>query len=146
MSRDNQEKPDKIQAFDTLFTTNHIQMHKILLPYFEPAMQKQMAVYIKFMEFAYTVSYFKQHPYASMPVEKTNDTEQICREIFPYCSASEKSNIEKITEMFSTMKNVKEMMDAVNMMKDMFPDASFGDGTDFPADAMQMFQMFNNFK
>ncbi|MED9903237.1 MAG: hypothetical protein UFG06_03545 [Lachnospiraceae bacterium] len=146
MSRDEQKKPDKIQAFDTLFTTNHIQMYKILLPYFEPAMQKQMAVYIKFMEFEYTLSYFKLHPFAGMPTEKPNDTSQICREISPYCSASEKASIEKIMEMFSSMQNAREMMDTFNMMKDMFPDGfSFGDGAE-SADAMQMFQMFNNFK
>ena len=47
MSRDDREQPDKIQAFDALFTTNHIQMYKILLPYLEASLQKQLAVYIK---------------------------------------------------------------------------------------------------
>ena len=58
MGMDEQPKPDKIQAFDTLFTNNHIQVYKILLPYFEPPMQKQLAVFIKYMEFRYTLSYF----------------------------------------------------------------------------------------
>ncbi len=58
MSRDDREQPDKIQAFDALFTTNHIQMYKILLPYLEASLQKQLAVYIKYMEFQYTLTYF----------------------------------------------------------------------------------------
>ena len=56
---------DKILAFDSIYTNNHIQMYKLLLPYFEPEMQKKMAIYIKFMEFQYTLSYFKNHPSAS---------------------------------------------------------------------------------
>ncbi len=147
MSRDEQEKnPDKIQAFDALFTNNHIQIYKILLPYFDAAMQKQMAVYIKYMEFQYTLAYFKRHPYFAMPRKNMDDTTQICKEILPYCSAAEKSNIDKIMEMSATMKNAKEMMETINMMKEMFPDGfSFNEGSDFSPEAMQqMFQMFNN--
>lgn len=136
---------DKIQTFDTLFTNNHIQLYKILLPYFEPAMQKQIAVYIKYMEFQYTLSYFKQHPCAYPQKELLCDTEKFCQEIFPYCSASEKERIKKITDLFSTMKNAQEMMNTFSAMKEMFPDGfSFGEGGDSAPDIMQMFQMFQS--
>lgn len=142
MSGDEQKKPDKIQAFDTLFTNNHIQMYKILLPCFDPPIQKQLAIYIKYMEFQYTLSYFKLHPYAYMPKEDSLDMTQIGREIMPYCSPSEKKNLEKMMEMSSTLKNMEEMMATVNMMKEMFPEGfSFG-GEDGSPDIMQMFQMF----
>ena len=41
---------NKVIAFDTLFTTNHIQMLKVMLPYMDNKAQKSLAVYIKFME------------------------------------------------------------------------------------------------
>ena len=67
---------DKILAFDSIYTNNHIQMYKLLLPYFEPEMQKKMAIYIKFMEFQYTLSYFKNHPYACQPRQPMPDAVQ----------------------------------------------------------------------
>ncbi len=143
MSGEESKKPDKIQAFDTLFTNNHIQMYKILLPYFEPPMQKHIAIYIKYMELQHTLSYFRLHPYAVMPKEEHAETVQICREILPFCSSSEKESMEKIIEMFSNLKNAQEMMETVNMMKEIFPEGfSFGDGDGPSPDIMQMFQMF----
>lgn len=143
MSGEEAKKPDKIQAFDTLFTNNHIQIYKILLPYFEPPMQKHIAIYIKYMELQHTLSYFRLHPYAVMPKEEHTETVQICREILPFCSSSEKESMEKIIEMFSNLKNAQEMMETINMMKEIFPEGfSFGDGDGPSPDIMQMFQMF----
>lgn len=145
MGMEEQPKPDKIQAFDTLFTNNHIQVYKILLPYFEPPMQKQLAVFIKYMEFQYTLSFFQNHPYACTPKETAPDSGALCREILPFCSASEKEQIKKMMDLFSTMKNAREMMETVSMMKEMFPEGfSFGESGDFSPDIMQMFQMFGN--
>lgn len=142
---DENKQPDKIQAFDMLFTTNHIQIYKILLPYFEPSMQKQLAVLIKYMEFRYTLTYFKNHPYAYQPKEDSSDTEAVCKEILPFCSSSEKEKIRKMLEVSSSMKNAKEMMETMSAMKELFPDGfSFGENGDGAPDLMQMFQMFGN--
>lgn len=144
MSRDDREHPDKIQAFDALFTTNHIQMYKILLPYLEASLQKQLAVYIKYMEFQYTLTYFKLHPAAAMPRETQPDAAAMCSELAPFCSSSEKAQLEKIVELFSNIKNAKEMMETINMMKELFPEGfSFGEDNDSAPDIMQMFQMFH---
>ena len=45
---------DNIIAFDTLYTNNHIQMLKIVMPYFDARVQGQLAVYIKYLEFRHT--------------------------------------------------------------------------------------------
>ena len=37
-----------VMAFDALYTNNQIQKLKVLLPYVEPSMQKNMAIYIKY--------------------------------------------------------------------------------------------------
>ena len=50
---------NKVIAFDTLFSTNHISMLKVMLPYMENQTQKSMAVYIKFLELNYTIDFYK---------------------------------------------------------------------------------------
>ena len=44
---DEKEK-DAVFLFDTLYTTNHIQMLKILLSYFPENSRNQLAIFIKF--------------------------------------------------------------------------------------------------
>lgn len=143
---------DKVMAFDTLFTNNHIRMLKIIMPYFEYAIQKKMAIYIKFLELQYTMNYFKSRPYSiknCIPEPEKFDLQKMCRDIIPYCSPNEKKQMEQMSQMFDTFHNYQDMMETVNMMKDMFPgDAPFGFGDgenmDFSqmADMMQMFNMF----
>ena len=141
-------KPDKIQAFDALFTNNQIQIYKILLPYLDVNMQKSLAIYIKFMELQHTLTYLNRYPNACMPVFQCDDTTQVCDEILPFCSASQKKQVEQFANMFSNMKNMQDMMETVNMMKEMFPDGiSFGDttgGDGCAPDISQIMQMFGS--
>ncbi|MCH5274348.1 MAG: hypothetical protein J1E65_00815 [Lachnospiraceae bacterium] len=144
MSRDEAEKKDRIRAFDALFTTNHIQIYKLLLPYLDPSLQQQLAVYIKYLEFQYTAAYFKHHPFGCMPREILSDTTQLYHEILPYCSYAERKKVERLIDIFSTLKNAEEMMETVNMMKEIFPEGfHFGDGDGGAEDFMQMFQMLS---
>ncbi|MDE6129307.1 MAG: hypothetical protein K2G16_09005, partial [Lachnospiraceae bacterium] len=94
----------------------------------------------------YTLTYFKLHPHASMLKETQPDAAAMCSELAPFCSSSEKAQLEKITELFSNIKNAKEMMETISMMKELFPEGfSFGADSDNASapDIMQMFQMFN---
>ena len=50
---------DKIIAFDTLYTNNHIQMMKIVMPYFDEPMRGKLAVYIKYLEFQHTLERYR---------------------------------------------------------------------------------------
>lgn len=120
---------DKILAFDSIYTNNHIQMYKLLLPYFEPETQKKMAIYIKFMEFQYTLSYFKNHPYACQPRQPMPDADVLCKELSPYCNREEKQKLDRFSRYSSSVKNAQEMMEMAAMMKDMFPE-----GAPFPTD------------
>lgn len=148
------KEQDKVMAFDTLFTNNHIRMLKIIMPYFEYAIQKKMAVYIKFLELEYTMNYFKNRPYAiknCIPAPEKFDIRQMCHDMIPYCSPQEKRQMEQMEQMFDTFQNYQDMMETISMMKEMFPgDAPFGFGDgenmDFSqmSDMMQMFQQFTN--
>ena len=79
---------DHINAFDSLYTTNQIQLFKILIPYMAPSMQKNLVIYIKYMEFQYTLTLFQKHPYSSFHTFSSavkKDTTQLFDEILPFC-------------------------------------------------------------
>lgn len=146
---------DKITAFDTLFTNNHIQILKILMSRFDVRTQSFLAVYIKYMELQYTMAYFKQHPHAltcCSAVHEEPDMEQICDEILPFCTAEEKEKIEQIKNMMQSMNHFKEMAQMMELMKDMFPEGFNGMNPDMltglfnndPGGMGNIFSMFEN--
>ena len=132
----------KVIAFDTLFCTNHIQMLKVILPYMDNQTQKSMAIYIKFLELNYTISYFKKHPYPLCGcVERENQADifKMCTELLPFCTENEKKQIEQLRSVFQSMEMYKEMSQTMDMMKDFMPDMAsfmnnFSEGQDFSAD------------
>lgn len=120
---------DKITAFDTLFTTNHIQILKIVMSWLDNRMQKKLAVYIKFLELQYTLSWFSSHPFelCGCSIQKEEfSVPKLCSEILPYCTSEEKQKVEQIAGMFRSMEMYREMSQTFEMMKDIFPEG-FGD-------------------
>lgn len=128
---------DKVIAFDTLFTTNHIQMLKVLLTYLPSSAQKNFAIYIKFMELQYTMSFFQNHPNVSLsgiPHENTMNASKLCDELLPLCDNNQRQNMEQIRNMMQNLENMQQMMEMVQMMKELFPEgagSSDGGGADF---------------
>jgi len=134
------ENSDKITAFDTLFTTNHIRMCKILLPHLAPHIQRVFAIYIKLSELMYTMSFFKMHPDMGCGLCPQNDessagddsdsnlskTTGILQEILPYSSPAEQTRIKETINMIEQFKNMQDMLEMVQMMKELFPES--GDG------------------
>lgn len=157
---DKQEQ-DKIVAFDTLFTTNHIQMLKILLPYMESAMQRNLAVYIKFLELQYTISFFKSYTSSVLPgfsQEKEFNFSKLCDELLPLCGHAGQEQLKQMRNMVQNLENLQEMIQMMQTMKDLFPEGETPFGTDPSAlfsglsgmpdmagmDISQVFEMFQN--
>lgn len=119
------DESSNVMAFDALYTNNQIQKMKVLLPYIDPAMQKNMAIYIKYMELRYTMDFFKKHPFhiraASMDAEKP-DLKKLCKELKPYCTEGEVKQLEQMESIFQTMEMYQEMSQTVSTMQEMFPD------------------------
>ena len=138
-------KQDKVTAFDTLFTNNHIQKLKILMTYLDSSMQKHMAIYIKYLELQYTIQFFRRYPYAAtapLPHESSMDFSQLCGELIPFCDDAQRTQMENMQNMFRTFENYKEMMEMVQMMKDMFPEGENPLNGMFPG--MDLGQMFGS--
>ena len=112
-----------ITAFDSLFTTNRIQMMKVLLPYLKPEQQGALAVCIKVMELNYTFSFFKNHPHAlPLRLPQKSDTTKVWDEILPFCGPEERSKVENMRNMMQSKNQMKEMMETMQMMQEMFPE------------------------
>ena len=78
---------DKIIAFDTLYTNNHIQMMKIVMPYFDEPMRGKLAVYIKYLEFQHTLERYRSNSYELTGCsfnKKDFDIKKICSELLPF--------------------------------------------------------------
>ena len=121
---------DKVTAFDALFTNNQIQKLKILLSYVDSPMQRQLAIYIKFLELKYTMELFQRSPQLSVspsPSEGPFDPAKLCQEVTPYCSPQEQRQINQFASMLQAMSHYQEMMEMVKMFQEMFPE-----GMSFP--------------
>lgn len=131
--QDKENGIDKVLAFDTIFTTNHLKMLKVLLSYFDPSTQKSLAVFIKLWELQYTLIYVSRHPAPFREnMQGPPDIQKICGEIAPYCSPEDKKILDKILQMQQTMENFRQMSQTMEMLKELFPDGipGFGGGSD----------------
>lgn len=130
------EDASNVMTFDALYTTNQIQKLKVLLPYIEPSMQKHLAIYIKYMEFQYTLNYVKRHPFTlsgcSLSQPPKPDFRKLCKELCLYSTPEEIRQLEQIQNILQTMETVQEMSQTMNAMQEIFPDLSMEGMTGFP--------------
>lgn len=125
------KEEDKVAAFDTLFTTNHIQMCKVLISYLDPPTRRIMAVYIKLAELNYTLSFLKRHPHAMFSADPSPvkpDMATICEEVQPYLSEAEQSRLQSVIGAMQSFRNLQDMMEMMQMMKELFPEGAMGEG------------------
>ena len=117
---------DKAAAFDTLFTSNRIQILKILAYYMDPRLLKGLAVYIKLSELQYTLALFRRHPETSLctapPSAKENIAGELCNDLMPLCDEKQKASLQQITQMMDNIHNFQEMMEMVQTMQELFPE------------------------
>ena len=110
---------EKITAFDTLFTSNHIQILKLALPLLPAEKQYFGAVFIKYMELNYTLNlirHLNDNIYSS-EMAKNYNMESFLQEIIPYCGTKESEQIKKMHGMINSFKSfqeIKSMMDLMN--------------------------------
>ncbi len=127
-----------ITAFDSLFTTNRIQLLKILLPRLAPRQQSCFAVYIKLLELQYTLSFLRSHPGMRLMGDGRQlsadffqgdnaETMDLLDEMLPFSGPEERSKIENIRNMIANFKRMQEMMEMIQMLQELFPEGMGGD-------------------
>lgn len=140
---------DNVIAFDTLFTNNHIRKFKIVMPLLPSSMQRHVAIYIKYLELMYTLSYFNRY---NLPVFScSTDTHTILKELLSYCTPEEKDKVTQMENLISTLENYQNMTEMMSMMKEMFPESEQGLSPDmlsglFGNSGMNMSDVFQMFQ
>lgn len=97
---------DHIAAFDTLYTNNHIQILKLLLPCLPKDKQYFGALFIKYLELQYILKYGKQ---LCQNTDNKPDYIKLCHDVMPYCTKEEAHMVESIQNMFQTFETFKSM-------------------------------------
>ena len=118
-------KNEQIYAFDSLYTTNHIQMLKILLPCLNPPLQKNLALYIKFLELRYTISFLNTHPYviSGCGFDKEHRGKDIpIQDILPYLTPQEAENLRQLQKSMDMMKQFSNMQKNMEALKGILPE------------------------
>ena len=104
---------DAILAFDTLYTTNHMKILKLLFPYLEIEHQKKLAVFIKWQELLFTLQFFTHYSanlYSSdFTKKKEPDLKILLPLLTPYCNEAEKNILSQFAQMQSMMHMMEEM-------------------------------------
>ena len=138
------DESSNVMAFDALYTNNQIQKLKVLLPYIEPHMQKNMAIYIKYMELKYTMDLFRKHPFHICSYNEETvrpDVKKLFHELRPYCTESESRQLEQMESLFQTMEMYQEMSQTMNVMQEMFPNMGMDMGSSDAASGSSMVDM-----
>ena len=121
----NTRKSEQIYAFDSLYTTNHIQMLKILLPCLTPPLQKNLALYIKFLELRYTISFLNTHPYVISGCgfdKKYREQELPIDELLPYLTPREAEHLKQLQKTMDIMKQFSNMQKNMEALKGILPE------------------------
>ena len=114
-SENNEEMTEAILAFDTLYTTNHMKILKLLIPYLESKYQKKLAVFIKWQELMFTMNFFKKYSVSlynsDFSQNKKLDLNTLIPLLSPYCNENEKV----IISQFSQLQNMMNMMEQLQI-------------------------------
>ena len=123
---------DAILAFDTLYTTNHMKILKLLFPYLDIEYQKMLAVFIKWQELVYTMNFHKNQPgifYSSgCSKKKKIDLNVLLPLLTPYCNASEKATLSGFTQMQDMLHRMEEMKQYIPMLTQLMSSMSTEEG------------------
>lgn len=124
------EDKDTILTFDTLYTTNEIQILKLAIPLLSPSLRPFAALIIKGKELKYCMDQLPRGRIENASLEMQY-LDVFLDHAIPYCTPRQK-------ELFLQLKNIKKSLDMFEQMKDMM--ALFGE--DGMADFGNIFQAF----
>lgn len=147
---------DYTLVFDHFYTTNHIQILKSLLPFFDTGASSYLPVLIKYLELQHTINLAQK---GIRPLEngikaackQAPDFEAIYKAIKKYLAPDEENSLQQIINMLHTMESIKEMQKMMEFFQSMNSDDNTTNGG-FDIDDLfggnfnmgDMMQFFNN--
>jgi len=133
---------DPVTAFDTLYTSNQMQMLKIVLPFMQENIQRFIVIYIKFSELMIALRFAKSIADGTLPVRKETDISSMLKYLSPYLSDSERDMMNQFSSMQENMEQFKQMSTMMQMMNDMGGSPEDALQGFLSEEQMAMFKMF----
>ncbi|HJA94555.1 MAG TPA: hypothetical protein H9717_15825 [Candidatus Eisenbergiella merdipullorum] len=121
---------DSIQAFDALYTTNQIQILKILLPFCPSETRKSLVVMIRFLELQYALAFVRSNPECFRDPPIPFSLNEIYEKISSYCPPQLRSMLEQIRSMQNAMQMYEEMKQVMELFGGTDQDGEGKEGQD----------------
>jgi len=133
-------------SFDALFSTGELQILKVLLPCLPPDKRGTLAIFIKLSELLRAMELFRQQnsgELSKLPAPSSLD--ELLRSLSANCPASKSKEFSKMNDLIKQMNQMREMMDTVQMLQELFPDGMNMDQFD-PSMLSDLFPSFTTNK
>ena len=118
-------EPDSIQAFDALYTTNQIQILKLLLPFCSPQTQRSLAVLIRLLELNYTIGFVRSHPEAFHAPPDSLSLPDLCAKIRGFCPPQ----LQAMLDQLMSFQNAMQMYEQIKPLLELFAEQSADSGS-----------------
>ena len=113
----NENTTRKLQDFDALFSSDQIQILKLLVSYTSGAAHKMIILYIKFLELKIALhlsdlqsgNVFSKEPF---------DPSSFLTEIDPFCNTRETSSIRSLLQTMQSWQEIKDTIELFQSMQD----------------------------
>ena len=119
------QEPDSIQAFDALYTTNQIQILKLLLPFCSPQTQRSLAVLIRLLELNYTIGFVRSHPEAFHAPPDSLSLPDLCAKIRGFCPPQ----LQAMLDQLMSFQNAMQMYEQIKPLLELFAEQSADSGS-----------------
>lgn len=133
---------DPITAFDTLYTSNQMQMLKIVLPFMSENIQRFIAIYIKLNELLIALRFSNSLKDSYCYTKQEPDMTNMLKYLSPYLSDSEREMMNQFASMQENMEQFKQMSAMMQMMNDMGASPESALEGFLSEEQMAMFKMF----
>ena len=119
------QEPDSIQAFDALYTTNQIQILKLLLPFCSPQTQRSLAVLIRLLELNYTIGFVRSHPEAFHAPPDSLSLPDLCAKIRGFCPPQ----LQAMLDQLMSFQNAMQMYEQIKPLLELFAEQGTDSGS-----------------
>ena len=119
------QEPDSIQAFDALYTTNQIQVLKLLLPFCSPQTQRSLAILIRLLELNYTIGFVRSHPEAFHAPPDSLSLPDLCAKIRGFCPPQ----LQAMLDQLMSFQNAMQMYEQIKPLLELFAEQSADSGS-----------------
>lgn len=133
----------KLHAFDALFTSDRIQILKLLVSYTTGNVHRMIILYIKILEMQ--IALRMQDVTTKNKTGTDFDLNTFTEEIIPFCQSSENASILEILHTLQSFQELKDTLEMFQTMQEMFTNDNTDTSELFSDMPMNVFDLMQSF-